>query len=253
MLRSDGKKAAIIETLASSRRWVSGGELAKKLSVSRVAVWKHVKELRRLGYVIESSRAGYRLIKRPDKPYPWELGGVRAYYVEDTTSTMDVAKALAERGEEQAVVIAGRQEKGRGRMGRSWLSPEGGFYASLILRPRMRVQDSGLLARHVASRVAGVLGSYGAEPDLLGNNFYFKGRKLGGVLVEVEGELDVLRFAIVGIGVNVNNPVPEGAVSLREILGRRVSLLDFARRVVEALALRGMDVDKAERDLALLR
>ncbi|NPA47514.1 MAG: biotin--[acetyl-CoA-carboxylase] ligase [Thermococci archaeon] len=251
MLRSDGKKAAIIETLASSGRWVSGRKLGDMLNMSRVAVWKHINDLRRLGYVIESSRAGYRLIKRPDKPYPWELGGVRAYYVESTGSTMDVAKALAERGEEQAVVIAGRQEKGRGRMGRSWLSPEGGFYTSLILRPRMRVQDSGLLARHVASRVAGVLGSYGVKPDLLGNNFYFRGRKLGGVLVEVEGELDVLRFAIVGIGVNVNNPVPEGAVSLREILGRRVSLLDFARRVVEAL--RGMDVDKAEGDLALLR
>ncbi len=251
MLRSDGKKAAIIEALASSGRWVSGEELAKRLSVSRVAVWKHVKELIRLGYIIESSRSGYRLIKRPDKPYPWELGGVRAYYVEDTTSTMDVAKALAERGEEQAIVIAGRQEKGRGRMGRSWLSPEGGFYASLILRPKVRVQDSAILAADAARKVAEVLESYGVEVELAHDNIYFKGRKLGGVLVEVEGELDLLRFAIVGIGVNVNNPVPEGAVSLREILGRRVSLLDFARRLVKAL--RGYGVDRTEGDMALLR
>lgn len=219
--------------LLREKEYVSGEDVARECGVSRIAVWKHVKELNELGYTIESTPRGYRLVSEADVPYPWELD-VRAYYFPVTPSTMDEARKLAEK-EQFAFVIAGQQSSGRGRVGRGWESPPGGLYFSLILRPRLPLERVRELSIRAAEAVAGVIGDFGIEAVADKGDVFVRGRKIAGTLVEAFGETDMVRFAILGVGVNVNNPVPQGATSLSMELGRRVSLLGFARRLFDEL------------------
>ncbi|MBW2217827.1 MAG: HTH domain-containing protein, partial [Deltaproteobacteria bacterium] len=131
------------------RTWISGELLSDKLSVSRSAVWKHIRKLREEGYVIESSpKKGYLLRRDSDLLLPNEIrqglntkvfGKKDIEYFKEIDSTNTKAKDLAQRGApEGTVVIAEKQTEGRGRRGRTWLSPKGdGIYATLILRPAM--------------------------------------------------------------------------------------------------------------------
>ena len=126
--------------------YVSGEELSDALGISRTAVWKHIEKLREEGYdIMASPHLGYRLVSVPDRltevEIKWQLKtdiiARRVYYYKETDSTNDVANKLAASGEpEGAIVIAEYQAKGRGRLGRKWISPRGkGCYLSIILRP----------------------------------------------------------------------------------------------------------------------
>jgi BirA family biotin operon repressor/biotin-[acetyl-CoA-carboxylase] ligase len=137
-------KGKILSLLRASPSVISGDELARQLShnpsqppVSRVSIWKHINKLRELGYPIEVSAKGYSLTQPADLLQPWEFPGreelIRYYPTVD--STMEVARQLAEQGAPHGtVVIAGRQEKGRGRLQRNWVSEDGGLYFTTILR-----------------------------------------------------------------------------------------------------------------------
>ncbi len=119
----------------NGKTWVSGEEICQSLSISRTAVWKHINQLRQLGYEIEAlPRSGYRLLRIPDRLYPEEIKhglatkmiGQNIVYVEKTVSTNIDAKESAEKGvPEGTVVVSEEQIKGRGRLGRSWHSPYG--------------------------------------------------------------------------------------------------------------------------------
>ncbi|WP_456452072.1 biotin--[acetyl-CoA-carboxylase] ligase [Thermococcus sp.] len=237
-MKSILKDSRIKRHLLSSlreREVVSGDEIAGELGVSRVAVWKHVRELIELGYGIKATPKGYRLLSEPGKPYPWELE-VRSYYLTETGSTMNVARRLAERGERSwTFVIAEKQRAGRGRLMRRWVSREGGLYFSLILRPKLRLADAGRLLPPVCSAIMRTLGTYGLSSEAIENGVYIRGRKIAGVLVEVAGELDMVRYAIVGVGLNVANPVPENATSLMIELGDAPALLEVSRRLFNNL------------------
>src|SRR4030042_3966354 len=128
---------------------ISGQSIADELKISRTAVWKHIQALRRGGYQIKSApRYGYCLVSVDDLIIPEEIlpdlktmsMRQRVVYYDEVASTQDVADRLARQGaEEGLMVLAGKQNSGRGRKGRSWLSPfEGGIYLSLILRPGLR-------------------------------------------------------------------------------------------------------------------
>ncbi|HEY7745517.1 MAG TPA: HTH domain-containing protein, partial [Desulfuromonadales bacterium] len=127
-------------------RFVSGEELSQSLGVSRTAVWKQVRQLRELGYTIEAvTSRGYRLAGTPDTLIPTEIQsgletrriGREVVYYETTDSTNLRAHDLGEAGAaEGTVVIADRQTAGKGRLGRSWISPPGvNLYVSVLLRP----------------------------------------------------------------------------------------------------------------------
>lgn len=208
---------------------ISGEELAKRFGISRVAIWKHVRELRRLGYSIRSTGKGYLLEGRPDVPYPWELD-VRAVYLPETASTMDVAWKL----EDWTFVIAGTQRSGRGRGGRRWFSPPGGLYFSVAVSPNLPLSETDSILSSVLPGIVEVLHDLGVEAEPRENALYVGDRKLGGVLVEISGEMERIKRAVVGVGINVNNPVPEGAVSLQMLLGK-VSLLEVARKTLPAV------------------
>jgi len=234
-IRDSRAKRVILESLRNGP--VSGEELGELLDLSRVAVWKHVRELNSLGYSIRATGRGYRLEREAEIPYPWELG-VKSLYFRSVPSTMDVARALAEEETLGTFVIAGEQTAGRGRLGRNWVSMQGGLYFSLAVSPGIPMEGLPQLRSGLMESISKALENLGVKVEVAENGIFTENGKLGGVLVEGFGEPELVRFAIVGVGINVNNPVPEGGTSLSIELGKRVSLLTVARAVIE-----GVDYD----------
>jgi len=160
-------------------------------------------------------------------------------YLERCRSTQDVARELAERGvAEGAVVVAEVQEAGRGRLGRSWHSAAGGVYATVVLRPPLRALRVLSLAACVA--VTRVLELLGLDAKVKWpNDVQVSGKKVSGVLVEAVAEPRGVAYALVGIGLNVNNELPPelvgAATTLRELLGRPVPRLPLFLKLLEEL------------------
>jgi BirA family biotin operon repressor/biotin-[acetyl-CoA-carboxylase] ligase len=236
-------KAQILELLRASGDRVSGNTMCARLGASRVAVWKHIQKLQELGYPIESSAKGYRLRSSLDTLHPWEFPGreERMVYRDKAPSTMDVAKDLARKGcPAFTTVVAGRQTQGRGRLRRVWNSEEGGLYFTVVLRPSIPVLWSSRVNFLASLTLASILrADYGVEAGVKWpNDILVGGRKLGGLLAEMECEGDEVTFINVGIGLNVNNDVPAiepPAVSLKTLLGRRVSRREILARFLDAL------------------
>ncbi|NJE61455.1 biotin--[acetyl-CoA-carboxylase] ligase [Thermococcus sp. 21S7] len=236
MIKDSPVKRGILSLLREGGT-VSGDRIAGDLGVSRVSVWKHVRELQTLGYGIEATGRGYRLVSTPEKPYPWELD-VRSYYLLKTPSTMGVAGKLAENGEPNwTFIIAEEQTAGRGRRGRRWLSKKGGLYFSVILRPRMRLTDVESLVGPSLEAVARTLRDYKIRAEVLEGGVYIGGRKIAGLLLEAAGELDMVRYTIIGIGLNVSNPVPDDATSMARVLGRAPTLLEVSVKLFRELTV----------------
>src|SRR5660397_166076 len=135
-------KDKILEKLIKNKgKSISGEQLASELSVSRTAIWKHIKVLKDEGYMINSStNIGYSLNETPDMLTSGEIkAGLRTKvigkdikYFKETESTNIIAREIASSVDEGTVVIAESQTSGRGRLGRKWISPEGGIWLSLI-------------------------------------------------------------------------------------------------------------------------
>jgi len=197
---------------------VSGAELSRRLGISRAAIWARIEELRSLGYEIEASpHQGYRLVSVPDVLHADDLlsrvtagkivgRDIRVF--EQTASTNDVVEKLARDGvAEGVVVLAESQSKGRGRLGRQWLSPaRKGLWLSVLLRPKLRPQAATQLTVAAATALSRAIRR---QTDLVPqikwpNDILLKGRKAAGVLTEMSAELDQIRYLILGIGVNVN-------------------------------------------------
>ncbi len=248
--------AAVLQVLRGAPDAISGERLAAQLGLSRAAVWKRVHRLKAQGYVIEGSpRRGYRLLAVPDKLLPEEvLQGLQTrvftgpvHHFETLNSTNDLAKELAVQGApEGALVVAETQTGGRGRLGREWDSPPGvGLYVSLVLRPMLPPMElpqitltTAVAVVRAVRRVAGLSPGIKWPNDLLIN-----GKKLGGILTEMETESDRIRHVVVGLGLNVNNPgfppeLADTATSLTLALGgacSRVQLLQAWLEEFEAL------------------
>ncbi len=198
---------------------VSGEALAGELGISRVAVGKHVAALREVGYVIDAEPGvGYRLRSAPDLPLPaevaWRVGAagwMRLTGGGETGSTSDDARALAREGTPGGtVVLASSQSSGRGRLGRSWLSPTGGLYLSLVLKPEVAPSELPSLSLAIGlGIVRGLEGCFGVRPTLKWpNDVQLAGGKLAGILLEMAAEADRVNWVVVGVGVNVRT-VPE--------------------------------------------
>src|SRR6266481_3946632 len=145
---------------------ISGADFSQQLGVSRAAVWARIEELRSFGYDIEASpHQGYRLLSAPDVLHADDLlslvasnrvigRDVRVF--EETGSTDDVVEKLARDGVREGVVVfAESQSKGRGRLGRQWLSPaRKGLWFSILLRPDLRPQAATQLMAAAATSLA---------------------------------------------------------------------------------------------------
>jgi len=240
--------------------WTSGEEIAAGLGISRSAVWKQVQSLRSNGYEVEASpKKGYKLEKLPDilSAELVECGletdfvGRSLFCYPETNSTNLIAKEMAPSAPNGAAVLAEVQTGSRGRMGRYWLSPPGGVWMSVILKPRIPLREAFRINLAASVAVARTIyGLYGLEAGIKWPNDLIVGeKKICGVLTEIGAEMDCLDYAVVGIGINANldlDPVsfPEewNATSISRELGRNVSRIRLVQRVL-------LEVERAYKEM----
>ena len=251
--------AKILSALRANPDGVSGAQLAEQLAISRAAIWARMDELRQAGYEIEAGpHFGYRLVNSPDALHaddllarlgPTKVIGRDIRVFEETTSTNDVIEKLARDGvKEGAVVFAESQTKGRGRLGRKWMSPtHKGLWFSVLLRPKLTPQEmtqltvaSATALRRAIKNVTGVSADIKWPNDLL-----IGGKKVVGILTEMSAEVDRVRHVILGIGVDVNQEdfPPELraiATSLKNESGEEICRAELAVEI-----LRELDFDYA--------
>ncbi|MCK5030507.1 MAG: biotin--[acetyl-CoA-carboxylase] ligase [Thermoplasmatales archaeon] len=229
--------------------FVSGEYIAKHLGVSRTAVWKQIKSLQNLGYEIESVKnKGYRLVSRPDIPIVEEVTleldtqviGKDIYYFKSLASTNLFAKKLVKDGvEEGAIVVSDVQSGGRGRKSRNWFSPEGGLWFSIVLYPHIP-PERGMLITMAGSIavVQGIKETTDICPVIKWpNDLLINGKKVCGILTELDAEMDCINYTVVGIGINVNNRLSEDlqgkATSLIQEAGSKVSRVKLLRSILK--------------------
>lgn len=238
------KTQIISELKKAEEKSVSGEYLGEKLGISRTMVSRYIKKIRDDGYEVESSpKRGYTLKSVPQKMYPEEikdglkttLFGKKIYYYERAGSSNDIAKSIADTEEEGTVVVIEEQTGGRGRLGRSWSSPKGGIAFSILLKPKIALDAASRLTLTMGLCVAKTMQSYGINALIKWpNDVLIDGDKVCGILTEVEAEIDTVRFAIVGIGINANvnlNDIPEelrqNSTTIRNHLGRNINRVKF--------------------------
>ncbi len=231
--------------------YVSGEDLSSSLGISRTAVWKHIEKLREEGYDIAASpHLGYKLISAPDRlteiELKWQLDtdiiGKKIHSYKEIDSTNDTASKLASQGEKEgSIVIAEYQTKGRGRLGRKWISPRGkGAYFSVILRPDILPKEVSIITLISSLSVAKAIREALNLPAFIKwpNDVLINRHKVCGILTELNGELDKVNFVIIGIGININTKkelLPEGATSLSIEKRKDISRLEFTRALFKSL------------------
>lgn len=223
-------KEKILEQLRQAD-YLSGERLAEMFHCSRMAIWKRIEELKKEGYRIEAVRhKGYRLLHEPDsiRPEVWqgrlateEMGRV-VYFYTTVETTQQVAHEKARKGAPHGtVVIAEEQLSGRGRLGRRWFSPPGlSLTLSIILRPQIPLERAHHLTLITAVAVARNLRAHGYPVEIKWpNDLLLQGRKVCGILTELSADMDQIRYAVVGIGVNVYHRSEDFPEDLREKAG----------------------------------
>ena len=172
------------------------------------------------------------------------MDGILRVHVQETASTNDLAKAYArEHGDARAVFSADRQSAGRGRMGRSFVSDEGGLYVSFLCRPRVPMAEAVRLTVYAAAVTACVLERLTGHAVQIKwvNDLYMKGRKIAGILTEGALAEDGVHaaYAVVGIGINLSHVAFDGelsqiATSVEEACGVRLGPTEVREALTEA-------------------
>ena len=206
----------ILEYLLQHKgEFVSGQRISESCGISRTAVWKHIRVLKERGYQIESyTRKGYCLMEAPEllsaeivsEGLATKVLGKSVHYYEKVDSTNTIARKLAEEGvPDGTVVLAEEQTGGRGRLARTWYSPFGqGVWFSLILRPSfvpMEAAKMTLLAAVSLTKAFRKLGLIDCGIKWP-NDILVKGRKLVGILTELNASMEQIHYIIMGIGIN---------------------------------------------------
>ncbi len=254
-------------------QFISGEELSRTCNCSRTAVWKHIEELRGEGYRFEAVRkSGYRLISSPDSISAEEIVaalqteriGQRVVAYDTVESTQKLAHEEASRGApEGTIVIAEEQTAGKGQLGRAWHSPKGtGIWMSLIVRPAIPIPKAPQLTLLTAVAMAKAIES------LLDVNVQIKwpndlligGKKMCGILIQLNAEFDRIHYLVIGMGINVNSvksdfppELHEIATSLREASGlaiKRAALIkafcQFFEKEYDHFLAHGFDQVRSE-------
>lgn len=254
--------------------YLSGQEISSRLGVSRAAVWKAVERLRGMGYAVEAHTGrGYRVAERSDRLTERD---VAVYFsrrrencrvLAQVDSTNSECRRLAASGApDGTVVIADSQTAGRGRRGRSFLSPPGqGLYLSVLWRPECEPEQllplTALAAVAVCRAIERLSG--GKTQIKWPNDLILGGRKICGILTELslEGESGRVDCVVVGIGVNCRQREEDFPVELRQIAGsldmslqEKIPRPALAAAITEELdELRGAVLFRPERRLEAYR
>jgi BirA family biotin operon repressor/biotin-[acetyl-CoA-carboxylase] ligase len=208
--------------------FVSGQEISNKFGVSRTAIWKYINAIKEQGYEIEAvSKKGYRLISSPDiltyeeiEPFlKTKYIGRKILYFDSLDSTNTKAKDLAGKGEAGgAVVISEEQTMGKGRLGRSFISPKGkGIWMSIILRPEIEPQSAAIITQIAAAAINLSAYEMGIKTYIKWpNDLILNGKKVCGILTEMNAELTNINYVIMGIGINVNLDIEDYTEEVRK-------------------------------------
>lgn len=211
-------KEEILRLLRSADGYISGQELCNRFGVSRTAVWKAINQLKEAGYEIEAQQnKGYRLMAAPDLMTEAEIKSLmhtewvakEVLYFDTIDSTNTKAQELAEKGYPSGtLVVADKQESGKGRRGRSWVSPSGtGIFMTLMIKPDINPNNASMLTLVAALAVAKAITSVTGEEALIKwpNDIVVNGKKVCGILTEMNAQFDYINNIVVGIGINVHN------------------------------------------------
>lgn len=211
-------KEEILRLLRSADGYISGQELCNRFGVSRTAVWKAINQLKEAGYEIEAQQnKGYRLMAAPDLMTEAEIKSLmhtewvakEVLYFDTIDSTNTKAQELAEKGYPSGtLVVADKQESGKGRRGRSWVSPSGtGIFMTLMIKPDINPNNASMLTLVAALAVAKAITSVTSEEAMIKwpNDIVVNGKKVCGILTEMNAQFDYINHIVVGIGINVHN------------------------------------------------
>jgi len=209
----------VLKILQESNRPVQCEEISSQLSISRSTVWKHINELRAIGYDITAGdNSGYhlhheRMTLSPDAIYHYlktKVIGRKMRYFEQIPSTIWLGKTIAEQGGVHdlhgMVILAEEQTGGVGRMGRVWVSPHGGIWITIILTPTIPIDHLFMLTIAGSVAVAKVLrkmldiGAVIKWP----NDIMIGDKKVAGLLLELGAEEDTVNYCLLGIGIDAN-------------------------------------------------
>ncbi|MDD5144366.1 biotin--[acetyl-CoA-carboxylase] ligase [Methanoregula sp.] len=260
----------VLEILERAQGPLSGETISNELGITRSAVWKHINELRMMGYDISSSqKKGYQLSRASTKLLPYEIHkklrtqfiGKKMRYFENTPSTIWVGKQLCSEGDVEKmngmVIIAEEQTGGVGRLGRAWVSPSGGIWITIVLKPRIPVDHifmvtmAGSIAVARAIRKEFNLGALIKWP----NDIFIGNKKVAGLLLELSAESDVVHHCLLSIGIDVNVPVTHFSPDLRDQItsicaevGHTVDRASFLARMLKEFESHLLLIESGEYD-----
>lgn len=249
-------KQKIFKILLEAKEHLSGEEISEKLGVSRTAIWKHINALKEDGYDIEAvPRKGYLLKNRVDKLLKteiitelnlkyWNKENIFTYDQVDSTNIIG-KKFAAEGKEEGTFIIAEEQTKGKGRMGREWVSTYGkGIWLSFILRPEIvPVRASEITFVIAVGIMEGIKKHIKKEVKIKWpNDILLEGKKIVGILTEISAEMERINYIVAGIGINANQDLedfPEEirfkATSLKINTGKHINRNQLLREIIQEM------------------
>lgn len=210
-------KNEILRLLKTSDTYISGQQLCDQFHVSRTAIWKAIEQLKKEGYEIEAVRnRGYHLKESPDVLSEAEIGSVLktswaggdlVCYAE-TDSTNNRAKEAGEKGAPHGMLfVADEQTAGKGRRGRTWVSPPGtSIYMTILLRPDIEPSKAPMLTLVMGLSVAeGIQKATGVETKIKWpNDIVMNKKKVCGILTEMSTEIQYVNYVVIGVGINTN-------------------------------------------------
>jgi len=264
----------VLEILERADAPLSGETISNELRITRSAVWKHINELRMMGYDISSSqKEGYRLTRTSNKLLPYEIHkrlmtqfvGKKMRYLENTPSTIWVGKQICSEGDVEKmhgmVIIAEEQTGGIGRMGRAWVSPSGGIWITIVLKPHIPIDRvfmitmAGSVAVARAIRKEFDLGALIKWP----NDIFIGNKKVAGLLLELSAEADNVHYCLLGMGIDVNIPLDQFTPTLQKEItsisaevGHEVDRASFLARVLKEFESHYLLLESGEYD-AIIR
>lgn len=211
-------------------RFVSGEIISQEVGITRAAIWKRISTLKSMGYVIDARQnMGYRLMRSPDILVPAEVkyrlgtkivGGEINYYPVLESTNAEAFRAASEGGKDGLVILTDHQTGGKGRLNRTWFSfRRQSVSISVVLRPKIIPYLATMLTYMTGVALYETIYALTAvKPSIKWpNDILMSGKKVAGVLSELNTETDVVNFAVIGIGVNLNvrkNRFPE---EIREV------------------------------------
>ncbi len=235
----------ILLYLLKKNDFVSGEEISELFSISRTAVWKHIKSAKDKGIEVESVVGkGYKIKKIPDEKIIPEVIYSRIpeakfgiIYLEEIDSTNSYAKKnITNFQDKDYLIITDNQTKGRGRFERRWESCRGkDLTFSIVIHPLTEVKDfyffTIIASLSVYQSIKSLLGEKIHEDKLRikwPNDIYYGEKKLCGILSEMISEEAILKSLIIGIGVNINSqPSLDKAIYLYNIINKEIDRHNF--------------------------